>query len=117
MCCRATAPLKPKDGLNGAPAEGDNPDYALFLPSLISGLQNLQQAYGSSLSINSGYRSPIVNQVVEIVNNETWHPNGPHIYGCAADISTGQIPDMKQTNWDDISAAAKTKPVSACVEP
>ena len=89
----------------------DYPDYALLLSALTNGLQNLQGAYGQQLVIDSGYRSLKVNQLVELANGDTHHPDSPHIYGEAADvISTAN-------NWPSLKVAAKRKAVKACVEP
>jgi hypothetical protein len=89
----------------------DSPDYALLLSALTNGLQNLQGAYGQQLVIDSGYRSPKVNQPVELANGDTHHPDSPHIYGEAADvISTANT-------WPSLKVAAKRKAVKACVEP
>jgi len=88
----------------------DNPDYAILTSVLLNGLQNVQQAYGQTLSIKSGYRSPKVNGLVEAANNESHHPNSPHIYGYAADIASNA------TTWPSIHKAALSVKGS-CVEP
>jgi len=89
----------------------DYPDYGILLPSLTNGLQNFQQAYGQQLRIDSGYRSPKVNQLVELANGGPVHKDSPHIHGNAADVISTSL------TWPGLRTKAKGTAVNACVEP
>lgn len=54
---------------------------------IINVLDPLREIYGRPIKVNSGYRSPIVNAAVGGAKNSD------HIYGMAADITTGSKTD------------------------
>lgn len=57
-------------------------------------LQPLRDYMGSSITINSGYRNPIVNQLVKGANNSD------HLFGYAADITVGtKAGNKKMYDW------------------
>ena len=89
------------------PNHTDHPDFGLFMQSLLSGLESMRANYNNQpLTINSGYRSPYVQNIVNpgVLNDS-------HIYGLAADISTGRSEPV----WNNMRVAAKS--AGACVEP
>jgi hypothetical protein len=81
------------------------PNWAILKPRLLSGLEDWRADYGQPLTINSGYRSPLVQN---IINSSA--PKDRHIHGDAADVQAGT-----DAVWSDLHDSALA--VGGCVEP
>ncbi len=81
------------------------PNWAILKARLLSGLEDWRADYGQPLTINSGYRSPLVQN---IINSSA--PRDRHIHGDAADAQAGTDPV-----WNDLHDSALA--VGGCVEP
>lgn len=67
---------------------GDGSDAVLVAPRLVMVLETIRAHFGSTVIINSGYRTPQYNAKVDGV------AHSQHCYGMAADISvSGQKPE------------------------
>ena len=64
-------------------------------PELIDVLEDLREAYGMPITINSGCRCPIHNKAVG------GEPNSEHMKGTAADISMTGMPTIKIKQYLD----------------
>jgi hypothetical protein len=84
----------------------DFPDWAVLRSVLLSGLENTRANYGNAITINSAYRSPLVQHAVS-----PQYPHDRHIHGDAADMATGSA----QTVWNALHSSAIA--AGACVEP
>jgi hypothetical protein len=85
----------------------DVPDWAILRAVLLSGLENTRANYGGqAITINSAYRSPLVQNAVSPL-----FPHDRHIHGDAADMATSS----SQMIWNSLHNAAIT--AGACVEP
>ncbi len=81
------------------------PQWALLEPSMQYGLERILSLYGNPITVDSGYRSPRVNQIIIPPGD----PHSRHIHGDAADIVSSA------TTWKPIHDAALN--AGACVEP
>jgi hypothetical protein len=94
------------------PEYNDHPDWAILLSSMLTGLQNINAAYGQLPNVTSAYRSPLVEHALSIEQQTPWHPRSRHIHGDAVDVSAGT-----KNIWDTLHDIGKSTTVHACVEP
>ncbi len=77
--------------------------WAILRGYFLTGLQNTRNAYGSPMTVTSGYREPAYN------NSIPGATASRHVFGDAADIGSDQ------TTWQTLHDDAKAN--AACVEP
>ncbi len=96
-------------------------DWAWF--RIAARLEQVRNAIGQPMPVNSGFRSPIHNSFVSVAKNS------PHLYGYAADISpiydydgdglrygfNTSDPDEREEDWQVLADEANSQ--GACVEP
>jgi hypothetical protein len=83
------------------------PEWAILRSSLLTGLESIRAGIGNRpVNVDSGYRSPKVNDVLS-----SGITASRHIHGDAADMLTGGA----QAVFDDLKTAALD--ANACVEP
>jgi uncharacterized protein YcbK (DUF882 family) len=84
---------------------GEYPTWAILKIRMLSGLEDWMTDYGLPLTINSGYRSPYVQNVI---NSSA--PRDRHIHGGAADVNA-----RTQAVWNALHDSALS--AGGCVEP
>ena len=77
--------------------------WAILRSYFLTGLQNTRNLYGSSMTVNSGYREPAHNHAIGGTQSSR------HVFGDASDIASNS------TTWQPLHDAAKAN--GACVEP
>lgn len=75
-------------GLINVPNKNEIENLKLLV---INVLDPLRELYGKPISVNSGYRSPLVNRNRKVKGAN----NSDHLYGFAADITGGSIEENK----------------------
>ena len=99
LCASDTAERKKIDNT-------PNADIRLRMQTLIEQLLDpIRAAWGSPITVNSGYRSPALNSAVGGV------PTSQHVKGEAADITVGSTADNKRL-FDRIVEMQKTRRIA-----
>ena len=86
----------------------DYSDWAILKSSMLTGLEQILANYGQTITVKSGYRSPLVQHAIS-----PQYPHDRHIHGDAVDIRTGN--DFN--TWKTLHDIARRLYSNACIEP